>query len=439
MRALLWVVLAALGEAAWGQGDNEVRLRLVDALTNAPVAKVQVKVWDDSHPFLSEEASRAEAAGLVATSDEQGIVAFAGLADGKWTLRLPDLYVTRRVCQADAILRVTAGNRGELREIRTVENGRLRVTVRYADLNRPVPFAAVRFEALPWEGPNPLPWRSEPIEAMSFLPHTDEQGQVERSCSPGRYGIWAEPVGMVPTEHVEAIVEPGGVCEAPVLLVDPSAAYPRVLGHVRNQSGQDVEGATVAVRKVNPTLLKTAAFTVPDETGQHWHTSRTSTEGVYEIRDARSWGYHDMREAEGPFGIAVLSDKHAIDWIDMPEPQIGDAPRVIDFVLRSPVRVSVGLRDRKTGKRIEGDSWAIDLYWRGRERGEGPLRWLLRPDEEGTIRLNGCPPGECRWELMRVTETDHWGVPTAWGKVAEGTASVTYGEGCLIRAEVDVP
>jgi hypothetical protein len=437
--APLVLMLTAIGAPTQEPGD--MRLRLVDALTNAPVASVQVKVWDDSHPFLSEEAAKADAEGPVATSEENGVAVFHNLAGGTWAVRLLDPHPRRRVCQADSVLRVTDGNRNEVREVRTVEDGLLNVTVCYAETQRPVPNVTVRFEALPWEQPNPLPWRSEPIRAMSFPAHTDETGRAEEPCSPGRYSVWAEPVGVVPTTRVEVIVEPGSVCEVPVLLVDAAAAYPRALGHVRNQSGQDIEGALVAVRKVNPTMLKTPAFTVPEQDRNDWHTCRTSERGVYEIQDLQYRGYSALRNTEGPCGLAVVADRYAIDWIDLPEPQIGDAPRVIDFVLQSPARVSVDITDRATGKRIEGQSWAIDLYWPGRERGEGPLRWLLVPSADGNIRLDGCPPGECRWELMRVTERNeaYWNVPTAWGKVAEGTASIAYQGTNVIRAEVDVP
>jgi len=441
MGASLWITIAAIGSLASAQGAGPVRVRLVDALTNAPVPTVQVKVWDDSHPFLSEEAAKADAEGPLATTDENGIAAFPGLADGTWAVRLPGPHVGRRVCQADAVLRVTQDNRNHLREIRTVQDGLLKVTVCYAETGGPVPNAAVRFEALPWTQPNPLPWRSEPIRPMSPLAHTDETGRVEEPCSPGRYEVWAEPAGIVPTKRVEVVVEPGATCEAPVLLVDAAAFYPRALGHVRNSAGQNLEGALVAVRKVNPTLLKTPAFTVPDQGASDAYTCRTSDRGVYEIQDLRYTAYHDLRDTEGPSGLAVLAERYAIDWVDLPEPQIGDPPRVIDFVLQSPARVRVDLTNRATGKRLEGQSWALDLYWPGRERGEGPLRWLLVPDEKGEIRLTGCPPGECRWELMRVTQRNeaYWNVPLAWGKVAQGTLSITSGEAITLRAELDLP
>lgn len=439
------IVSLVLAAAAWSQDGGDVRLRFVDALTGAPLADTSVYIWEAGHPFLSEEAAKAASEAPTGTTDENGLVVFTDVHDGGWIVSIhrrrssgsPWAEPRCRVCYADRRMDVDAGNRGTIRETRTIDDGLLKITVTYADTGEPAPHTKVRTEAHRWEKPNPLPWRSEMIRPMMGRPVTDENGCIEEACSPGRYRMWADPARFAQTERVEVTVEPGEVCEVE-LIVDPADTYPRAFGHVTDTSGREIEGALVAVRKVNPGRLRTPAFTVLENSKRDRHTCRTSKRGVYGLNDLRYSGYGDLRDTEGPSGIAVIAERYAIDWVDFPDAAIGDEPRVVDFVLRSPARFLVEFTDRATGEELQSTRLAIDLYWPGRPRGEGPLRWLLKPNEQGVIQLEGCPPGECRWELMRVTETGHWGRPEAWEKIAEGLVTVTRGTSTL-RAAVEVP
>jgi hypothetical protein len=250
---------------------------------------------------------------------------------------------------------------------------------------------------------------------------------MESPCWPGLYNVRVEPLGMLPTEPVEATVEPAGICDLPILL-DRKTTLPRAIGRVYDADANGVEGALVNVRKVNPSRLENPAFTWcahGDDLPVGCHTSRG---GFYDIRDLRyqilKLGGLSVADIESPVGVAVIAPGYAINWADIPEPRIGDAPVVMDFVLERPGAVWVEFTDADTGRPLSGEDWAIDLYWPGRERGRGPLRWLLQKDEKGEVWLDQVPPGECEWELVHVTRRDHRGRPTQWDKAAEGVISI---------------
>ncbi len=452
MRAAILVLALACGGSAQEAGD--VRLRLVDVVTGDPVPEVMLKISNRKHWGLSPEAEAERPLEFEAETGADGTVVFAGIPDDIWSVWIPGDTRTddadpdgtgwkhvweRTVCQADSRIELGEAKRDTVWQIRSARDGVLSVTVQYVGTGKPVSGAVVRFEALGWGVANPPPWRSAPIMPMSPFLRSHPNGRLKVPCSPGRYRLWAYALGGQGSERVEVTVEPGTTCEVPPLVIDPGAAYPRAIGRVRSWEGNAIEEALVSVRKVNPHWIDTPAFTVCARERNNLACFRTTEGGFYEIVDLRYTGYKILRDTEGPVGVAVIADGYAIDWVDIPEPEIGDPPVVLDFVLQRPGAVTVEITDQNTGERLSGRDWAIDLYWSGRDRGEGPLRWLLEEDEHGTIRLDQIPPGHCRWELLRVLGWDRGGKAKGWQKIAQGTTGIPPREPVQIRAEVEVP
>ena len=452
MRAAILLLAVTCGGSAQEPGD--LRLCLVDVVTGDPISDVMVKISNRKHWGLSPEAEAERPLEFEAKTGADGTALFTGVPDDAWAVWVPGLAKMTygsggaphserlwpwTVCHAEGRVDVSRANRDLSHQIPCVRDGVLSVRVQYAGTDKPVPGAIVRFEALGWDVADPPPWRSTPIGAMSPLLRTRPDGTLKDECVPGRYRLWAYPVGGQGSERVEVTVEPGTTCEVPPLVIDPGAAYPRAIGRVHSWEGNPIEGALVSVRKVNPHWIDTPAFTVCAREKNNLACFRTTEAGFYEIRDLRYTGYRVLRDTEGPAGVAVIADGYALDWVDIPEPEIGDPPVVLDFVLQRAAQVTVEITEENTGERLSGRDWAIDLYWPDRNRGEGPLRWLLEEDEDGTIRLDQIPPGDCRWELLRVLGWDRGGKAKGWQKVADGTVTIPPAEPAEIRAEVEVP
>jgi hypothetical protein len=447
MRPVLVVALLSLAAASWSRETEDVTLRFVDCQTGAPVVGAAVRIHNAVEGFPPHPPESTEYLEFGTTTGQDGTATFPDVPTGAWSVGI-DHLTGRHVVVADAMLHTGVPWPEAFPEVRTVLNGTLRVSVRYADTNDPVPGARVRVAGARWNTPDPPPWRSNLDDTWAHWLHTDGAGLMESPCWPGLYTVWVEPLGVLPTEPVEATVEPAGICDLPPILLGRKATLPRAIGRVYDGGANGVEGALVNVRKVNPFRLEDPAFTWCAHGNDLPVGCRTSKGGFYDIRDFRYqiWklGGLSVADLESPVGIAVIAPGYAINWADIPEPRIGDPPIVMDFVLERPGAVSVEFTDADTGRPLTGDDWAIDLYWPGRERGRGPLRWLLKKDETGEVRLNQGPPGECEWELLHVTRRDRRGRPTQWDKAAEGIISIPPprpGETrpVAIRARVRVP
>lgn len=448
------ILLLIAASPVCAQELSDLRLRLVDAVSGEAVPDVMLKISNRKHWGLSPEAEAERPLEFEAKTGADGTAIFTGVPDDAWVVWVPALaemtyglgggpYAERlwpwTVCPADTRIEATQANRDTTHDIRCVRDGVLSVHVQSADTGEPIPGAILRFEPRPWGTADPPPWESSPVWPMSPLLRTRPDGTLKVQCVPGRYRLWAYPAGGQGSERVDVTVEPGTTCEVPPLTIDPGATYPRAIGRVRSSEGNPVEGALVSVRRVNPHWIDTPAFTVCAHERNNLACFRTTEGGFYEIADLRYTGWKLLRDTEGPAGVAVLAEGYAIDWVDIPEAEIGDPPVVLDFVLQRPAQVTVEITDQDSGEQLSGRDWAIDLYWPLRDRGEGPLRWLLEKDNDGSVRLDQAPPGDCRWELLRALGWDSGQKAKGWEKIARGTIQIPPREPVKVRAEVEVP